>query len=178
MQNRMIPHPVSLLLRITHSWPTSAQVHSNVGSHFTQIRIALEALIEAMKATNRLRFYHDTGCTCTPLPNEFVEFDSGPMWPLTNGAREFSVTNGEYVPGYRRAFMWARGEQDKPGSIQADVSLVSKPLAVGSSFVNKHSSILSNSYAVLVERDSWFGNELLNMFIYSVIMITTSGSKA
>ena len=70
----------------------------------------------------------------TAIPKDLVESDSGPMEPLTDGAREFSVANGESVPDYGRAFMWARSEHDKPGLIQADVcatnyhSFVSKKL--------------------------------------------------
>ena len=82
------------------------------------------------------------------------------MEPLTDGAREFSVANGESVPDYGRAFMWARSEHDKPGLIQADVSTVNKPLGSGSSLANNYYSFVSKTRGVLIERDSWFGDKL------------------
>ena len=92
-----------------------------------------------------IRFCYDTGCTGTVIPKELVESDSGPMEPLTDGAREFSVANGESVPDYGRAFMWARSEHDKPGLIQSDVSTVNKPLGPGSSLANNYRSCMSKN---------------------------------
>ena len=87
-----------------------------------------------------LRFCYDTGCTGTVVPKEMVETDSGPIEPLTEGAREFSVANGDQVPDYGRAHMWAQSEQGKTGLVQADVSTVNKPLASGSSLSNNYHS--------------------------------------
>ena len=107
-----------------------------------------------------IRFCYDTGCTGTVIPKELVESDSGRMEPLTDGAREFSVANGDNVPDYGRAFMWARSEHNKPGLIQADVSTVSRPLGSGSSLANNYHSFVSKNCGVLIERDSWFGDKL------------------
>ena len=38
------------------------------------------------------------GCTGAVIPNGIVESDSGPMEPLTEGAGNFSVANGDSVP--------------------------------------------------------------------------------
>ena len=94
--------------------------------------ITPEGHIGPTSASNDLGFCYDTGCTGTVTPKELVESDSGPMEPLADVAREFPVANGESVPDYGRAFMCARGEHDKPGLIQVDVSTVSKLLGSGS----------------------------------------------
>ena len=110
-----------------------------------------------------IRFCYDTGCTGTVIPKEMVESDSGPIEPLTEGARYFSVANGASVPDYGRAFMWARSEHDKPGPSQADVSTVNTPLGSGSSLANNYHSVVSKNCGVLIERDSWFGHNVSNM---------------
>lgn len=108
-----------------------------------------------------VRFCSDTGCIGTVIPQEIVESDSGPMEPLTDGARDFSVANGEPAPDYGRAFMRVRSEHDNPCLIQAGVSAVNKPLWSGSPSANSYHGFVSKNCGVLIERDSWFGRKLL-----------------
>ena len=44
--------------------------------------------------------------------------------------------------------------------MQADVSIVSKPLGSGSSLANYYHGFVSKNCGVLIERDSWFGQKL------------------
>lgn len=93
----------------------------------------------------------DTGCIGTVILKELVESDSGPMEPLTDGARECSIANGAKVPDDGCTFMWACSKHEKPGCIQADVSIVSKPLRSGSSLANKYHSFVSKICGGLIE---------------------------
>ena len=97
------------------------------------------------------------------IPKEMVETDSGPIEPLEEGAREFSVANGEIVPDYGRAFMQAENERGQRGLMQADVSSVNKPLASGSTLANNYYSFVSKGGGVLIERNSWFGYKVSSM---------------
>ena len=77
-----------------------------------------------------------------------VESDVGPIEPLSEGAREFSVANGEQVPDYGRAHMWVENETGKSGIVQADVSTVNKPLASGSALANNYHSFVTKNCGV------------------------------
>ena len=58
-----------------------------------------------------IRFCYDTGCTGTVIPKELVEQEGGPIEPLSGGARQFAIANGEDVPDNGRAYMWAQSER-------------------------------------------------------------------